>query len=360
MQASHEGVEQVSNVQVGVPPVWMTVTNMLKRRYHHSATLLPDGNVFLAGGYPNGGTSEIYDTQTGFFTPAANLTEDRSHNTSTFLPDGRLFIVGGCNTTHGDIYEPDTGRVSRTNGELVQPTRANHSATLLNNGKVLLAGGRPCGSNGWGASIDTAELFDPATETFLPTEGKMGVPRSSHRSTLLPNGLVLITGGFTSLEDDSTSCPDFAEIYDPASDSFRETLGSILSVGCGDDANARAPILPSGKVMITRWSRRLELYDPTTDQFSLGGTWESNRSCVAAVPLLDDSVLIVGGCTSGNTAELYDPSTDSVVATADMAVNRDLPSVVLLQNGEVLATGGRENLGDGTWVYHRSAERFVP
>ena len=361
VQASFRDLDQTTSFRVGVPPVWIPIEDMSRRRYAHSSTLLLDGRVLIAGGSQSSRSAELYDPATGTFGDTDRLTENRNHHSAVLLPDGKVLVVGGCNTQSVDVFDPEDGTFSPVQGNVMQPFRTSATATLLKNGKVLIAGGRSCGPAGWGESWNTAEIFDPATGLFTWTIGTMVRPRSDHRATLLHSGEVLLSGGFTRFEDDSFECLDSSELYDPVTSTFRETGLLIQGSGCTIDTNASAPLLPNGKVLLTLYRGRLELFDPTTEDVTLGSPWE-RRGGTSVTLLSDGRVLIAGGYTEGteDRADLYDPIDDTIVSTTTMNTPRHLPTTAVLATGEVLLTGGRFQQEDGVWIYYRSAELFIP
>src|SRR5215469_11379189 len=146
--------------------------------------------------------------------------------------------------------------------------RSSHTATLLKNGKVLVAGGTDSSS----AHLASAELYEPATETFTLT-GSMNTTRSSHQATLLTNGKVLLAGG-------DSSGGDTAELYDPTTGTFTST-GSMFT---GRFALFTATLLNNGKVLIAGGQNvgggqvaSAELYDPTTGTFTSTGSMNTGR-----------------------------------------------------------------------------------
>jgi hypothetical protein len=210
--------------------------SMQAARTQHTATLLADGRVLIVGGSTVFGalaSAEVYDPAAGSFVTAASLASSRTGHTATMLPSGKVLIVGGENAegalASAELYDPTTNTFSLT-GSMTTP-RSGHTATLLANGKVLIAGGASSPAFAIGgiydvASLPTAELYDPVTGAFSPA-GIMTTGRLGHTATLLPNGRVLIAGGYFDYACSQT-CLGYeglksAEIYDPVSGSFSST-----------------------------------------------------------------------------------------------------------------------------------------
>jgi hypothetical protein len=190
------------------------------RTIGHTATLLLNGTVLVAGGSPNqdGGadspTAELYDPTSGLFTPTAQMAEARVHHTSTLLSDGRVLIAGGNKEPNSpnqayepsaELYDPSNGLFEATG--VMSVDRYAHTATLLSNNKVLLAGGFA-----WppGETISDAELYDPTNGTFRPT-AHLSTARVDHTATLLMTGQVLIAGGLGN--DANATALSSAELY---------------------------------------------------------------------------------------------------------------------------------------------------
>ena len=168
-------------------------------RMAHAAILLPNGKVLIAGGY-NGSSAlasaELYDPVTGTFSPTGSMATARmSGFGGVLLSNGKVLIAGGWNpnsgpSTSAELYDPVTGAFSATGS--MGTGRYHNTMTLLPNGEVLIAGGGTSFTPG--NFLASAELYDPTTETFTGT-GSMGVPRYAHTATVLLNGQVLIAGG---------------------------------------------------------------------------------------------------------------------------------------------------------------------
>lgn len=288
------------------------------------------------------------------WTLTGSLGTERFLPTATLLPNGKVLIAGGHSGTNGivalssaELYDP-TAEVFSPTGSMLTPRIEGHSATLLPNGKVLISGG---------VNLSSAELYDPATEVFSAT-GSMPTPRTFHTSTLLPNGKVLITGG------GGFGFQSSALLYDPATGTFTST-GSMST---GRYAHS-ATLLPNGKVLVAGgWCGDVcsrasaELYDPTTGTWSTTGSMATARSAPNATLLPNGKVLVAGGWSGGigpafASAELYDPSTGTWSATGSMSIPRFLSfnASILLPNGKVLVEGGT-----GFGLVLASAELYDP
>jgi len=178
---------------------------MTQGRSGHTATLLPDGRVYIVGGHiGETGTAvaatEIWDPATETFSVSAPLAEARSGHTATLLPDGRVLIIGGGNTeavalASTELWDPRTESFSP--GQPLTGPRAGHTATLLFDGSVLIAGGEIAIRNHFvcpGRCLASAEVWRPGDERFVPT-GSLGDERVGHTATLLPDGRVLVVAG---------------------------------------------------------------------------------------------------------------------------------------------------------------------
>lgn len=252
--------------------------------------------------------------QQGTFVPTGSMNHSRSAQTATLLNNGKVLVAGGdSGGVTAELYDPATETFTLT-GSMNTP-RSSQTATLLKNGMVLVAGGDSGGV--------TAELYDPTTGTFAPT-GSMNTARNPiFTATLLNNGKVLVAGG---------GGPS-AELYDPAAGTFTPT-GSLKTGRVGHTAT----LLNNGKVLVAGGDvATAELYDPVTGTFTLTGSLNQTPLNGTATLLKNGMVLVAGG--GGPSAELYNPATGTFSVTGSMSYSRSLFTSTLLNNGMVLVVG---------------------
>src|SRR6266545_2267303 len=228
-----------------------TLAGMTVPRATHTATLLRDGTVLVAGGFGRGSgaelaTTERYSPATGRFAPGPRMTTPRMGHSATLLPDGRVLLAGGTGPgfdflASAELYDPRTGRFAAT-GSMAQ-RREGFTATLLGDGHVLVTGGH-VGRHEQIEIHRSAELYDPHTGRFTHT-GDMIVPRHKHDAVLLADERVLLVGGAD--EHDDAGLYHSAELYDPQTGRFQPT---------GDLRNARyklrgtSVLLGDGRVLV--------------------------------------------------------------------------------------------------------------
>jgi hypothetical protein len=186
---------------------WTATANMVERHSYHAATLLPDGTVLVAGGTPAPTSGELYDPRTATWTATGALLVGRWDAIATLLPDGTVLVTGdGEGEASADLYDARTGTWTGT-GPMIHGRFYRMTATLLADGTVLVTGGSTASLDG--QEYASAELYDPRSQTWTET-ADMGVARRSHSATLLPDGRVLVAGGI-GLDDAARS----AEVYEP-------------------------------------------------------------------------------------------------------------------------------------------------
>ena len=356
-----------------LPGMWAPTGSLPAGRMAQTSTRLSNGKVLIAGGLDVATSLDnplasalLYDPATGMFTATGSMITPRFRHTATLLPDGKVLIGGGVTTGSGgvctntaELYDPSAngGAGAFTSAGTMDRMRGDYTATLLPNGKVLLAGGSCSGGS-------TAEIYDPASNTFTPT-GSMSAIRVGHTATLLANGKVLIVGGMDTI---ASVVLDSAEIFDPAANSgagaFSGT-GSMLSAR----QSHRAVLLPGGAVLVAggldssvQAMSSAEIFTPATGTFASTGGMSVGRSAFTATRLANGKVLVTGGVGAGffSSAELFDPAASGgaggFIATGSMTTPREQHSATLLPNGRVLVAGGTP---DGPSVLS-SAELYTP
>jgi hypothetical protein len=334
--------------------VFAATGSMTVARRGHTATLLPNGKVLIAGGCGDDSeylsSAELYDPAVGTFTATGSMTVGRCGHTATFLPNKKVLIAGGVTgqpvPPSAELYDPAVGTFTAAGA--VDAARLGHTATLLSDGNVLLAGGfGSIAFNDEGGSpmgvFASAVLYDASGGTFTAT-GSMNVARSSHTATLLPSGKVLIVGGYDAFSSNDVAAS--VELYDPSAGTFT-AIGAATAARVGQEAT----LLPSGKVLITGGSDGIsprfasaELYDPAAGAFAATGSMTVARSGHTATLLPSEKVLTAGGSSNDRTtrpsAELYDPAAGTFAAIGNMTAARSGHTATLLPTGKVLIVGG--------------------
>jgi len=280
---------------------------------------------------------------TGRVVPTGNTVEPRFDHTATLLPDGKVLIAAGMARngvidSTAEVYDPRTGQFVSA-GKMQAPRGWGVTATVLPDGKVLLAGGASASYCGVSCYLANAELYDPISRTFSLT-GDMTGPRAGANSILLQNGDVLIVGGN---EESGSEKAATAELYHPSTRKFSVT-GSMHSGG--------SPVLlsmKSGKVLALSDAGG-EIYDPGMGRFTVAGHSSFARAKFGVALLPDGRSLIAGGQMGGAwrpgtaTTEIYDPNTGALTPGPQMSLSRFKlrKAVVPLGEGTILIAGGAE------------------
>jgi hypothetical protein len=356
--------------------------------YGASATLLADGRVLIAGGetyqgwsvfggalhpekYTYFDSAGLYDPATRTFTPTGSMATARAEHTATLLSDGRVLVTGGRDSVGGplpqlrsaELYDPATGTFSPT-GPMAD-ARAGGTAVRLLDGRVLITGG----GNGASGPLASAEIYDPSNGTFSPVPPTPLDALGWEAATLLADGRVLFTGGLVEAVGTGV-CRASARIFDPEADTFSPT-GSMTTPRCnggGGWGGGTATLLQDGRVLMTAGVMlppslaEAEIFDPTTGTFSPTGSPTHLDGGQTATLLANGRVLVAGGeddDVTRATAELYDPVTGMFIPTGSMAAARWGHTATLLSDGRVLVTGGRGSLYDVP-EFLTSAEIYDP
>jgi N-acetylneuraminic acid mutarotase len=274
---------------------------------------LADGSVLVAGGSRNLqplDTAERYYAENGTWVAAGRLNVPRTQGTLTLLSDGRVLAVGGGiegspgwhSTASAEIFDPTTAAWS-----LVAPmsvARAFHTATLLPNGEVLVAGGATTYTGTHGTVTAVAEIYNPRSNTWR-SAGRMSVARYADAAALLPDGRVLVAGGWSFTSDTDPSLAS-AEIYDPAANSWTAT-GSLKDAR----GSPTMATLPDGRVLAIAGVDPAYHVLASTEIFdSKLGTWQTTGKLPVAMErpamgvLPDGRVLVAGGAVDANAGHV--------------------------------------------------------
>jgi len=295
-----------------------------------------------------------------------SLSSGRYNHTATLLDDGRVLVAGGNNSgplAGAQVYDPVKNTWS--NAASMHIARTGQAAVQLKSGKVLVAGGfAPDDANASRSGYTrTAEVYDPSANTWTQV-GDMSAARYQPTITLLEDGRVLVAGGSGDTDTQGATPLQSAEIYNPQTESWSDAASMSAA-----RANATATLLrSSGKVLVaggyddaTGDLASAELYDADADSWTPADSLAEARDSATATALQNGDVLVAGGDSGkGNalsSAEVYDASAGSWHAAASMAAARQTAAAALLKDGTVLVTGGESaRLGD----LLDSAERYDP
>ena len=368
-------------------PAWTATGSMIEGRVDFTATLLPDGRVLVTGGdlgydaVPRAlATAELYDPATGSWAATGSMLQGRYRHTATLLPDGRVLVAGGnvngsqqlgvrCCLATAELYDPATGTWSAT-GNLIA-ARVDHIASLLPDGTVLVAGGDSYPNTGLDET--PAEVYDPATGKWSATGG---IYEGNHdqRAVLLSSGKVFVTGG--------SGLGGPTQLYDPISRSWSVTDCCVVEPEGNGPPNGSVTLLSDDTVLVAGGTGTYQsgsglprfialdaavLYDPRTGSSTSTGSLNALRDGHFSATLLQNGmVLVVGGNGTDvgvlASAELYDPATGTWRETATLSEPREGHRAIRLSDGTVLVMGGlgSEDMATGARSILASAELYDP
>jgi hypothetical protein len=374
------GTTKVGRVSFYGHGAWSRAAAMNMPRWSGmAAVLLPTGKVLALGGCASsrddqcvGADSEIYDPSTDAWSGAAPDPAVREGGTATLLTAGpnagKVLVVGGwvfagasvdnSASLSAELYDPVANSWSPAGN--LSTARANHSATLLSNGNVLVVGGADLQTQ---TPMSSCEIYD-ATSNSWATVSSLAAPRSNHRAVLLTNGKVLVVTGLAAGPSSGATYSTTAESYDPALDSW-SGAGMVIT----PRSQATASLLGNGQVLVAggisgSGVSGTELYDPVANSWSAGPGLLVPLAAAAAVTLTGGDVLLLGSSYQNGiegtytwNPQLYDPVANSwssaVGSYAPQQAANSSPDVAFqLADGVVLSLG-HQGLGDVNLLYWR-------
>ena len=357
---------------------WKPAAGLGLGHVDHSATLLPNGTVIITGGDEVGAsdydrTRRIYDPVTNsWHTTTGMSSTPRIFQTATVLNNGDLLVAGGYDgyeKWNVDRIRADLNYEGNGPGAYLLVKRCHHTATLLPDGRVLVVGGaiavpnKSCSAS----PLSSAELFDPVSSSWS-LAAPMAVARYLHTATLLANGKVLVVGGGTT---GNVVVPS-SELYDPATNSWA-TVATPISPRAAHTATllASGNVLAAGGINDVAYLASAEIYNPISNAWTATPALSTSRAQHSALLLPSSKVMIAGGDNSDfyfASTEIYDPATNTWVDGPDMADYRVFHGATLLPDGRVLMVGGYDgsylpgveiyDATDGAWA--ATASMAVP
>ncbi|MHB1318227.1 MAG: kelch repeat-containing protein, partial [Anaerolineae bacterium] len=329
----------------GIESRWAITGSLLAPRYGHTATLLADGRVLVAGGCDPWSnvlaTAELYDPQTGTWSTTGSMGLARQGHSATLLQDGRVLVAGGSGNsmsgpsfTSVEIYDPDSGQWSETGA--LNYGRSSHTATLLADGAVLVTGGYS--ETYMHTRLQSAELYHPGTGVWTETDS-LSAPLAEHTATAVHDGRVVVIGDL--YRDTGT----ITEVYDPLSGQW--TSGASLPLVALQ--NHAAALLPDGRVLVVGGQEAgyatasARIYDPALAEWTSTGSLLTARYGATALSLGDGTIVAIGGENLGVpvvTVERFDPGTGLWEMVDDRGAPRYVSTATLLPDGRILVAAG--------------------
>lgn len=336
---------------------WFTSRPLQALRGTTSVVALPGGRVMVAGGGMGRvplAASEVFEPRFGSWTDWAELNQPRRGQRAVALKDGSVLVAGGIARgellSSAEVHGRSAGSPWRE-VERMRQSRLGHTMTVLPSGRVLVTGGTGGSANsGRGGQtvrpVASAELFDPESRTWDDV-GRMRIPRFEHSASLLADGRVLIAGGIGVRRGEAGPVSS-AEVFDPVTRRFSRVRD--MATVRTDHA---AVTLEDGRVLVVGGDdgrmalAAAEIFDPARRTWSKAAPLERSRRGHSATRLADGTVLVTGGesfvegtRTSLSAAERYRPDRDAWANAGKMSCPRSEHGAALLGDDSVLVAGG--------------------
>ena len=332
-----------------VDPAWTTTVSMAVARAWHTAVVMADGRVLVAGGRePVTATAEVYDPATSTWATVGEMKTPRADHTATRLPDGRVIVVGGATagppwhptrTASTEIYDPQTGTFS--SGPTMTTPRSRHAMAVTSTGRLVAVGGRdPIGGEGssWERTNSGFTGWTPANDI---------VANAGHSAAILSDDRVLVAGGDLGIA---------AEVLDLA-------LGMATYPKPGGDArwDLALAIMNDGSVLLIGGSASttVDRYTPSTDMLTTFAPLLEPREGHRVAARKDGKVVVIGGSNGSvslATVEVLDPAMGAWSSVGALQTARERHTLSSLADGSLLIVGGETRTIAGTVVLS-SAER---
>ncbi|HET7487001.1 MAG TPA: kelch repeat-containing protein [Acidimicrobiales bacterium] len=340
--ATGQKTEEQVGLAVRLADRWQRVADPPMPPAGRIVTLL-DGRVLATGEGGQSSPGQLYDPVTDTWTSTGAMNQPRSRYAATLLRDGRVLVAGGivapgAGTTQTEVFDPGTGAWSSTGS--MQQARGDYASVLLGDGTVLVVGGAYNERLSLGTTAGV-ERFDPTTESWTPV-ASMPWAAAFLSATLLPDGRVLVAGGRVR-DGTKTRVIAQAAIYDPRTDHWQ--VGPDMH----QERENHSAVLVNGAVPVVGGNRQLsddtvdpELFDP------VAGTW----TVMPAPSPLKGAV----GLSVLRNGTAFAPGTPSLVFSRDAGWSTAAAAPItgastLLSSGQILALTSTENGDPAAYVY---------
>ncbi len=348
---------------------WSSAGRLADARVGHTATLLADGRVLVAGGLDIDGaaaegvevkaftSSEVFDPATKEWTVTGSMTLGRAFHTATLLRDGTVLVAGGGEAnetaaTSAELYDPSTGRWTAV-GSMAE-SRLGHTALLLPSGAVLVVGGHGLGSDP--IPLASAERYDATRRTWSDAPSPVAATFGQAGIGLDDGRALLIVGG---AKESATTW-----IYEPGRDAWTES-GAMGQPRHGfplallRDGSVLAP--GGGSGMFDGVLAAAQRFDPVSGTWRDAGSMALQRQSFTATTLADGRVVAIGGgpgdAEGPRSAEIYDPDSGTWSSIGSMADPRFGHSATRLRDGSILVVGGYRGADNSALA---TSERLIP